>query len=255
MKKKLTYLIVAIAFIAISSVAKAQDGTSPYAGSTHSYSVTPDANSANKSYLWEVSGGGTISGVDDETSVLIDWGTTPGIYTITFTETDESTSCATVRELQVEVIANTFYVDMAADAAECHDSTGLVLANGALGPTTLYFTVNLNKDAGWNIDSWEYDFSVAVAGTDYSVSSVKVDGGSELGAGPHANISVAGTQASSEIAVVITGPVSAGTDVTVTVSNGEAVDGTSTTPDNGSGNKDQVLTVNPLPNTSEISAN
>lgn len=255
MKKKLTYLIVAVAFIAISNVAKAQDGTSPYAGSTHSYSVTPDANSANKSYLWEVSGGGTISGASDETSVIIDWGTIPGTYTITFTETDEITSCATVRELEVEIIANTFYVDMEADAAECHDSTGLVLANDASGPTTLYFTVNLNKDAGWNIDSWEYDFSVAVAGIDYTITSVKVDGGSDLGAGPHTNVSVAGSAASSEIAVVISGPVTAGTDVTVTVSNGEAIVGTSTTQDNGSGNKDQVLTVNPLPNTSEISAN
>ena len=206
--------------------------------------------------MWAVSGGGVISGASNETSVLIDWGTTPGTYTISFTETDETTSCSTIRELEVEVIANTFYVEMATDASECHDSTGQVLATGATGPTTLYFTVNLNKDATWSIDSWEYDFSVAVASTDYSLSSVKVDAGAELGTGgSYSNVSVSGSATRSEIAVVVNGPVSTGTDVEITVNNGEAIVGTSVTPDNGTGDKKQVLSVNPLPNTSPISAN
>jgi hypothetical protein len=256
MKKTLTYLIASIAFIAISGVAKAQDGTAPYAGSTHRYSVTPDANTANKSYLWAVSGGGVISGASNETSVLIDWGTTPGTYTISFTETDETTSCSTVRELEVEVIANIFYVNVAEDASDCHDLSGTVLATDATGSTTLYFTVNLNKDATWSIDSWEYDFSVAVASTDYSLSSVKVDAGAELGTGgSYSNVSVSGSATRSEIAVVVNGPVSTGTDVEITVNNGEAIVGTSVTPDNGTGDKKQVLSVNPLPNTSPISAN
>jgi hypothetical protein len=97
---------------------------------------------------------------------------------------------------------------------------------------------------------------VAVAGTDYSLSSVKVDGGTELGTGgSYSNVSVSGSATRSEIAVVVNGPVSTGTDVEITVNNGEAIVGTSVTPDNGTGDKKQVLSVNPLPNTSPISAN
>ncbi|MDX8337955.1 hypothetical protein SLH46_02095 [Draconibacterium sp. IB214405] len=253
MKNKLTYLLTTIAFLAISSVAMAQDGKSPYAGTSHNYSVTPDADATNKTYLWSVSGGGTINGAADGTSVTIDWGTTLGTYTVTFTEKDESTSCSTIRELEVEVISNTFYLNMFSDASACHDSTGLILASGASGPTTLYFTVNLNKDNAWSIDTWEYDFSVSVDGSDYSLSSVKVDDGAELGTGgSYSDISVTGTESTSEIAVVIDGPVTAGTNVTVTISNGEAIKGVVVTPDNGSGDKTQILTLNPLPNTTDI---
>jgi len=142
---------------------------------------------------------------------------------------------------------------MAADASECHDSTGQVLSVVATGPTTLYFTVNMNKAAGWSIDSWEYDFTIAVANTNYTLASVKVDSGAELGAtGPYTGNSVSGSNATSEIGVVIEGPVTEGTDVTLQISNGEAIVGTSSTPDNGSGDDTQVLTVNPLPNTSVI---
>lgn len=253
MKKSITYLIAIAALMVISVGAMAQDGGTPYAGSTHTYSITPDANSTGKTYLWTLSGGGTIDGSATGSSVVIDWGTTAGTYTLTFTETDGNTSCLSVRDLEVEVIANSFYLNMEANASECHDSTGQVLADGATGPTTLYFTVSMNKDAAWTIDSWEFDFTVAVAGTDYTLTSVKVDGGADLGtSGTYVDQSIVGTNDEIEIAVEITGAVTAGTDVTVQISNGEAIVGTAVTPDNGTGPDTQILTVNPLPDTSDI---
>lgn len=249
MKKTFTYLIAIAALMIIGASAMAQDGENPYVGSTHTYSIVPDGNTTAKTYLWTVSGGGTISGSTTGTSVVIDWGTTVGSYTITFTETDGSTSCVSTRELEVEVVANSFYLTMATHASECHDSTGQVLADGVSGPTTLYFTVN--KNAAWTIDDWNFDFTVS--STSYSVTSVKIDGGVELGtSGSYSDQSVAGTNASAEIAVVVSGSVTSGTDVTVVVSGGEAIKGTSITPDNGTGDKTQILTVTPLPDTGDI---
>lgn len=253
MKRTFTYLLTISVFLLISAAAMAQDGLTPYAGSLHTYSVTPDPDSSNKTYLWEISGGGTINGATDGSSINVTWGNTPGTYTITFTETDESTSCSTQRTLDVEVIANTFFLAMAEDAEECHDSTGAVLSAAASGPTTVYFTVELNKDSDWDIDSWQYDFTVNFSGSDYSLQSVSVDGGSDLGtSGSYAGQTVSGTSSTSEIAVELSGPVASGTDVTFTISNGVALSGTTSTPDNGTGDSDQVLTINPLPNTSEI---
>ncbi len=252
MKKNFIYLMATALLMIVSAAAMAQDGTNPYAGSTHTYTITPDATTANKTYAWSISGGGTINGATDGTSLNVTWGSTTGTYTVTFTETDTITSCYTQRELDVSVIANTFNLTMSADAEECHDSTGLVLGTGASGPTTIYFTANLNKDAGWTIDSWEYDFSVAIAGS-YSLVSVSVDSGADLGtSGNYANNSVSGSNTTSEIAVVVSGAVTSGDDVTVALSNGFAIKGTTTTPDNGTGDKTQVLTINPLPNTSAI---
>ena len=253
MKKIFTYLFAIAALMIISAAAMAQGGINPYTGSTHTYSITPDTNTANKTYSWSISGGGTINGAIDGTSLNVTWGSSTGNYVITFTETDESTSCFTQRTLDVEVISNTFFLSMSANAEECHDSTGLVLSSGASGPTTVYFTVNLNKDAGWTIDNWKYNFDLDFTGSDYSLQSVTVDGGANLGTtGSYSDQTISGINTTSEIAVVLTGPVTSGTDVTVTLSNGTAVKGTTTTPDNGSGDNTQILTINPLPNTSGI---
>lgn len=252
MKKTINCLFAAAALMIISMTAMAQNGTNPYAGSTHTYTVTPE-DAINNTLTWSISGGGIINGATNGTSLSVTWGSTTGAQTITFTEYDPNTSCSTQRTLDVTVISNTFYLTMGADNEECHDLSGTVLAEGASGNTTVYFDVNLNKDSGWDIDSWKYDFSVAITNTNYSLQSVKVDGGADLGAsGTYSNQTVLGTSGTSQIEVVLNGPVTEGTPVTVNLSSGVAIKGTTTTPDNGTGDKTQEITINPLPDTSEI---
>jgi hypothetical protein len=133
--------------------------------------------------------------------------------------------------------------------------TGQILAAGASGSTTLSFTANLNKDGAFTIDSWKFDFTVNVSAL-YTLQSVKLNGGNSLGiSGSYIDQSVVSTITTASIEVVINGPVQSGAIVTVALTNGKAIKGTSITPDNGTGgggDRTQILTVNALPATSEI---
>lgn len=263
MKKTTFYLIAVLTFMMTSIGAMAQGGASPYLNSTHTYTVIMENGSNTEGWVIANASGVALSPqpaftptkVGTTAKMVITWAspwTVAGTdYKILFTETG---TCIAKRELPVSVIANNFFLTMNADGSECHDLTGTVLAPAASGNTTLNFTANLNKDAGFTIDSWQFDFTVNVV-TGYTLQSVKVNNGLTLGtSGSYTGQSVAPTSTTASIEVVINGPVESGTIVTIALANGKAIKGTATTPDNGTGDKNQVLTVNALPATSVISA-
>jgi hypothetical protein len=265
MKKTAFYLIALVSILITSMGAMAQGGASPYLNSTHTYTVTMQNNANSAAWVIADNAGValatqptfTASKVGTTATMVITWAeswASVADYKVWFTETG---TCSTKRELPVTVVANSFYLTMNADGTECHDLSGQILGVDAVGNTTVLFTANLNKAAAWSIDSWKFDFAVNVA-TGYTLQTVKLNGGSDLGnTGSYSNQSVAGTLSSATIEVVINGHVETGATVTVNLSNGKAIKGTTTTPDNGTGggaDRTQVLTVNALPATSLIIA-
>jgi hypothetical protein len=263
MKKTTHYLIALVVILITSFGAKAQGGASPYLNSTHTYTVTMQ-NGANTA-AWVIADNTGVALATQPTisttkvtttaTLVITWADTWAAagtdYKIWFTETG---TCTSKRELPVSVKANTFYLSMNADASECHDLSGQILAVSASGPTTLQFPVKLNKDVAWTIDSWKFDFTVTVS-SGYTLQTVKINGGADLGStGTYTNQTILGTISTATIDVVISGPVESGATVTIAVSNGKAIKGTIITPDNSTGDRNQILTVNALPATSVINA-
>jgi hypothetical protein len=266
MKSVISKLTNVAVLLLICEVAMAQGGASPYLNSTHTYTVTME-DGLNNTDLWVIANDAGIplaiqptfsADVDGNIATLVitwadSWASVGSAFKILFSEEDDNTLCVSQRELDVNVIANTFYLTMEADASDCHNLSGEILGEDVSGNTTLLFTVNLNKDASWDIDNWVFDFTVGVTGN-YILQSVKVNDGSDLGdGGTYSAISVSGVIIAAQIEVVVNGPVEEGSDVTVEIVNGKALKSTITTPDNGTGDKDQILTVNPLPATSIIS--
>ncbi len=167
MKKLFTYLIAATALFAVATGAKAQDGWNPYVGSTHTYSVTP-GNSGN-TFQWVLSGGGTISG-DKTTTASIDWDT-PGTYTLSFTETDVTTLCSTVKQITVNVSSG-FDVALSSVDSVCNSAEGFVNFGGTDTTTTISYVIDMTSGTTtWNPD-WQVTFSLSGA----TVSEVSYGG-------------------------------------------------------------------------------
>ena len=90
-KNKLLKAIAIIAMLLGSNQLIAQTNTSPTqtvcAGSlAEPYLINPPT--AGSTYAWSLSGGGTIIPGSNSDNITVDWGVTPGTYTITVTETD-----------------------------------------------------------------------------------------------------------------------------------------------------------------------
>ena len=90
-KNKLLNAIAIIALLLGSNQLIAQTSTSPTqmvcAGSlAEPYLINPPT--PGSVYQWTLSGGGTIISGATTDNITVDWGVTPGIYTITVTETD-----------------------------------------------------------------------------------------------------------------------------------------------------------------------
>jgi hypothetical protein len=96
------------------------------------------------------------------------------IYGIEITSNSPICYQGFTHDIVLDVIANTFYLTMDEDASQCHDLSGQILEENASGNTTLIFTVNLNKDASWTIDSWNFDFTVDVTGSGYALQQLKL---------------------------------------------------------------------------------
>jgi len=92
-KNKLLNRIFLGIFLLATNVLLAQTNTSPTqtvcAGSiAEPYLINPPT--AGSSYQWTLSGGGTLNLGSTTDNITVDWGFTPGTYTITVTETDAS---------------------------------------------------------------------------------------------------------------------------------------------------------------------
>ncbi|GET32539.1 hypothetical protein PbJCM13498_14020 [Prolixibacter bellariivorans] len=275
MRKSIIKSIAMLALMFVSIGAWAQSGTTPYAGSTHTYTVTMEdvGNTATWSIL---DNGGTALSVGSDYTITATKAAGPGSgvatavitfsnsltagnYSLRFTEAG---TCSTVRELPITISSNTFYLTADADFNECHDLSGTVLgANPGVSSTTIDFTINLNKDAGWDISSgtWSFDYDLSFANANYSVVSETLiatgQADTDLGTGNTVTgVSVVGTANTATVRLVVEGDVNTADDITLTISNGKVVVGTTTVPDNGTGNKAQKISIEALPNTSAITA-
>ena len=90
-KNKLLKAIAIIALLLGSNQLIAQTNTSPTqtvcAGSlAEPYLINPPT--AGSTYQWTLTGGGTLNNGATTDNITVDWGVTPGTYTITVTETD-----------------------------------------------------------------------------------------------------------------------------------------------------------------------
>lgn len=258
--KALKFFFLACLLV-IGGQAFSQDGTNPYAKSTHTYTVN---SGAAGTYQWSVlMANGSAATVDTDYTITgettaaatITWlkandASTNANYIVQVEETATLGSCATKRQYSVTVIGNSFFLIAGIDGTECHDENGNVLTEGETKSTVVAFDVTLDATTfALPVDSWNFDFTLALAGTDYSITNVSVDG---VDVPDYNDISVLGTKNTVPVLVTLSGPVTSGEAVTFTVSGGQIVIGAATTLDSDTGDKVQVLTINPLPATTDI---
>ncbi|WP_421920566.1 hypothetical protein [Marinifilum sp.] len=280
--KKLLHLFSVTAILTLLSVnAMAQsstpaslgDGDDPYLGTTHNYKVTDDGGSI----VWAVfeSDGNTDAsasvtlGSNGNNNINITWNTA-GNYVIQYTET--LNGCATRRTMSVTVHTNSFYLELATDGSECNAEEGNVLDWNTYETksdvkTNLTFTINMTKESGFGIDNYQFtgDIALPTGLTIASESDVTVTGGIKTPGTANGNFSVtvnatdfdSATSDEITIQVAVSGKVTDGGNVTLNLTNGKAIQGAIETPDNtslpASSDRSQVITLNPLPGSSNIS--
>jgi hypothetical protein len=275
MKNSMRYLLGVFALVLITNFASAQyvansstslgDGDNPYVGTSYTYTVSSDGGaiewlvySADDLAIGNLVDPGastpayTISGKTTASASII-WNT-PDTYYLTYKET--LAGCSTYRGVVVVVTANSFQLDLAADNNACNSEEGNVLdwvtyKTKSNVTTPLTFTVNMTKDASFSINSWQFNgaFTLPSGITTGSITSSE------------GSISVLGdtftltglTSASITITYTASGLVTAGGNITLTASNGAAISVSGTTNDNASGDLTQIITLNPLPGSSNIS--
>ncbi len=253
--------------------AMAQSGTNPILGTTHDYTITIDQLSSTR--LWEIDAtdlstvgwatitAATADGGTETVSITFNSPTfSAGTYTLRYTET-LTNGCSTVREITITVQDNLFCLVAGGDASECHDLDGTVFdwaANGATAQSTdIEFTVDVTNGAALAITNWQFDGTLTLTNGDYTVTNVASSAGTVnnfAGTGPYTfDISaVPGATTSITLTVTVEGLVT-DTDVfELALSNGIANVGAYAVPDNGTCDGIQVITVDPLPGASNISA-
>ncbi len=248
MKKIFTYLIAAIAFVIVSTSVMAQGGLSPLVGSTHDYTVT--AESTGNTLAWSITsgpaGGYTVNSGTSGEVVNITWNTV-GTYTLQFSETNGN-SCVTLKQATVVVAANTFDVSTSDPAATCNAKDGTVNPTGD-ATTSITFTVNMTTaNAGWS-PNWEIDFTLTSAAT---IASVTANGGTLTGTGPYnlTALTSSGGNGTVDITMDVTGD--AFTVQTVALAITAAKELQYNTQDVDSDDWLATQTINPIPNTSNI---
>ena len=250
MKKTLTYLLTAVAFMLVSTVAMAQGGLTPLVGSTHNYTVTAD-DASNNTLAWSVveASGYTInSGAASETA-NITWNTA-GTYHLQFSETDATTHCITTKQATVVVSANTFDVSTSNPTATCNAKDGTINPSGD-ATTSITFTVDMTTaNAGWN-PNWEIDFTLT-PGAGATIASVAANGGTLTGSGPYnlTALTSSGGNGTVDITMDVTGDAFTLQSVALAITAAKELD--YDTPDVDTNDWNATQTINALPNTSDI---
>lgn len=251
MKKTFSYLIAAVAFMLVSTVAMAQGGFSPLVGSTHNYTVT--AGSTSNTLAWTIVEGSDATEYDINSgaasqTVNITWNTA-GTYTLQFRETNGS-SCITLRQKTVIVAANTFDVSTSDPSETCNALDGTVNPSGN-ATTSITFTVDMTiANASWN-PNWEIDFSLTPAGA-ATIANVVASGGTLTGTGPYhlTALTSSGGNGTVDITMDVTGDAFTSQSVALAITAAKELD--YNTPDMDSDDWSATQTINPIPNTSDI---
>lgn len=279
MKTFLHLLSVTAIMVLLSTNAFAQSGTAgslgdgddPYLLTTHNYKVTKDGGTVVWAVLHAVdssdASGDVTLGTNGNDNIDITWNTA-GNYIIEYTETLDG--CATKRTLGVTVHSNSFYLDLAADSDACNIEVGNVLdwtvyETKANVQTELTFEVNMTKESGFALDTYSFtgDFVLPADVLIAAEGDVTVTGGTKTIGTGNGNFSVsatatdAATSGTVTIKVLVSGRVTDGGPITLNLTNGRAISGTITTPDNTSlpvsSDRAQVVTLKPLAGSSNIS--
>lgn len=290
--KKLLHLLTVTAILSFlsmnvfaqsGSTGTLGDGDDPYLGTTHNYKVTGDGGTVVWTVLKSDGAGGYIDGTADVTlgtnsatggvnSVDIAWNTA-GDYKVKYTET--LAGCSTVRELGVTVHTNSFYLYLADNGNACNSEEGNVLDWDTYETkndvkTSLTFTVNMAKESGFSIDNYQFEGNIVLPSglTIAGAGDVTVTGGTKTAGTGNGNFNVtvnaadfdSATSDAVTITVAVSGKVTDGGDVTLNLTKGKAVKGAVTTNDNTTdyptaspGDRTQVITLKPLPGSSNIS--
>jgi hypothetical protein len=240
------------------------DGDNPYLGTAYTYTVVRgDAGSTIEWIVYDDAWMTTLTAAAKYTisatnvvNPTITWNIA-GTYYLTYKET--LNGCDTYRGVVVVAAANSFQIDLVADASTCNIEEGNVLdwddydgdVSGEEVVTPLAFTVGMTKEAAFSIDSWQFNGAFTVP-AGISASSITASEGTINVTGNTFTLTGL-TSANVTITYNASGLVTAGGDVILTASNGAAISGSITTDDNGSGDLDQKITLNPLPGSSNIS--
>ena len=107
-KNKLLKGLLIGAFLLATNFLVAQTNISPFqtvcAGSVEPYLINP--TTLGSTYQWTLSGGGTLNN-GSSSAITVDWGMTPGIYTVSVIETDINGCPGAQVTVDVTVISNT----------------------------------------------------------------------------------------------------------------------------------------------------
>lgn len=258
MKIILRSLMGLIALVLFANVVNAQyvandptplgDGDNPYVGTKYTYEVTPDGGTVewlvfDDNGMLNPTDGAKFTfdgGVNNTASVAITWNT-EGTYYLTYKET--LNGCSTYRGVVVIATANDFYLTLAADSEACNSEQNNVLDWTTYETkddvkTKLTYQVAMNKNAGFDIDTWEFTGTFSFSpGSGLSIDAatdVVVIDGTKTAGGSNGTFSVSANEANTlvTIEVSVSGKVTDGGDVILTLSNGAAVIGSLNVADN-----------------------
>lgn len=249
MKKFKTSLFVFMILMIIGTSAFAQGGFSPIAGSTHVYSVSPGSGSNDLQWTVSPATGFSITGEDTDEATII-W-TTAGTYTLTFTETNNSTSCATVKTATVNVAANSFDVSTTSPDAYCNSADGEINFVGSKTTTSISIPANMITGIPTFNPNWEITFTLTPnSGT--TISAVATTSGTLSGTGPYTvtalpSASGAGTF---NITMNVAGDIYSPREVALTITSAKELK--YNTPDVDTTDWTATQTINSIPNTSAI---
>jgi len=246
MNKTITYLIAVVALMITSMGASAQNtGLTPYANSTHVYTSTKSAI-ASTTMSWAVSGG-VIQGALDGLSVTILWGNIAGTHILSVTELTPS-GCTTVRNLSVDLKANSYNLAVSPPSEGCAMGSGTIIADAALRPgnTTVVYTVTCTGD---NTKTSTFDYALTTTSSAV-ISSVIISGGIYNGTLLTGNdmIIPIGTN-SFTVTIVIDSKFDIQDVVKLAITDGKAAYATT---ENNILDNDGTATINAVPKTSSI---
>jgi len=254
MKKNLTYLIAIAAIMLLSLGAKAQGGLSPLVGSTHVYTITPgDAGNTKAWTLTGTAGTDYVMTNGNTASATILW-KTAGTYTLTFTETNPTTTCSTVKNVTVEVDDNTFDVSVTANAAFCNSLTGAINNNDANATTSISFPVSMVTGISTFNPTWEIQFTLA-PGTATLASVAATAGTLTESSGTYTLTAIPSASGAGAVNITmnVTGSKIVAQSVLLTITSAKELSFNTPDVDGDDWTANQVI--NPVPNTSDISAN
>ncbi|MRT94531.1 hypothetical protein [Ancylomarina sp. 16SWW S1-10-2] len=199
MKSLLKLLMVSLGVLVFTNTQADNTGTTPFAGSTHKYTVVK-GSIASTNLAWSVISGGTdgsefnyVSSVLTGNSVDIEW-ITPGDYVLQVVEsrTDIGFACPTIRQIAIKVSTNSFnvYAELVSTKEECAIVTSPVLDADVLGDNSTDIFGTTSRDfkvkmtGGDATKTWSFDYSLTDIADAFKlgdVTAVSIAGGTATG--------------------------------------------------------------------------